>query len=145
MTAPRPAVIAALVALTAAAVFAPAITGPWIYDDHPLIADNPYVHSFASWPRWFVTDFWNTGDDVLHFGRRMIYWRPAISASYALDWQVSSTCGSDQPPILLPPLRTREQRRSTSSSSTRISPVTQRIFNGLCACLASAPSLLWIM
>jgi protein O-mannosyl-transferase len=88
MNQPRPVVVGAVIAVLAAVVFLPAITGPWIYDDRLLIADNPYVHSFEWWPRWFVTDFWNIGEDALHFGSRMVYWRPAISGSYALDWKV---------------------------------------------------------
>lgn len=88
MKVPRPWVLAVLVAVFGALVFLPALSGPFIYDDRPLIADNPYVHSFEWWPRWFLTDFWNVGDDTLHFGNRMIYWRPVISASYALDWQL---------------------------------------------------------
>jgi hypothetical protein len=68
--------------------FLPAITGGWIYDDRPLIADNPYVHSFAEWPRWFVTDFWNVKAELVHFLPRILYWRPGVSASYALDWSI---------------------------------------------------------
>jgi hypothetical protein len=69
-------------------VFVPAVTGGWIFDDHALIERNPYIHSFHDWPRWFVTDFWNVSEEVLQFGGRILYWRPAISASYALDWQL---------------------------------------------------------
>jgi hypothetical protein len=74
-------------------VFAPALPGSWIFDDHPLIPNNPYVHSWHDWPRWFVTDFWNVDEEVKRFGARIMYWRPAISASYALDWQL----GGGQP------------------------------------------------
>ena len=79
------AVVAGLIGVVA---FVPAITGGWIYDDRPLIADNPYVHSWHEWPRWFVTDFWNVGEEVVRYGSRILYWRPAVSASYALDWQL---------------------------------------------------------
>ncbi|NVB83087.1 MAG: hypothetical protein HOV81_32210, partial [Kofleriaceae bacterium] len=68
--------------------FLPAIAGNWIYDDHPLIRENPYAHSFAWWPRWFVTDFWDVSEETVLFGSRIVYWRPAITASYALDWQL---------------------------------------------------------
>jgi hypothetical protein len=62
--------------------------GGFIYDDHTIIAGNIYVHSFAWWQRWFTHDFWDVTEEVRRFGRRMIYWRPAINASYALDWQI---------------------------------------------------------
>jgi hypothetical protein len=81
-------VLAALVGVLGAAVFGPAIGGPFIYDDNPLIGHNIYAHSFAWWPRWLTHDFWDINEEVRRFGRRMIYWRPGISASYALDWQL---------------------------------------------------------
>ncbi len=84
----RPAVLAAAAAIIAAVVFLPAIAGPWIYDDRPLIAENPYVHSLSWWPRWFVTDFWDVNEALIRFGARIVYWRPAVTASYAFDWQI---------------------------------------------------------
>jgi hypothetical protein len=77
-----------MVGVLGAATFAPAIGGSFIYDDHSLIGGNIYVHSFGWWQRWFSRDFWDVNEEVRRFGRRMIYWRPAISASYALDWEV---------------------------------------------------------
>ncbi|MEO8843543.1 MAG: hypothetical protein ABI591_09490 [Kofleriaceae bacterium] len=68
--------------------FIPAVTGGWIYDDHPLIQTNPHVHSLAEWPRWFVTDFWNVSAEIIHFGGRILYWRPGVMATYALDWKL---------------------------------------------------------
>jgi len=85
---PRPAVLGAAVATVAALVFAPAIGGRWIYDDHPLIQNNGWVHGFHAWTRWFTTDFWDVNEEVKRFSIRMIYWRPAVSASYALDWKL---------------------------------------------------------
>lgn len=84
----RPGVMIALVMVIGAAVFIPALSGGWIYDDHPLIADNPYCHSFHWWSRWFSKDFWNVNEEIVHFGMRMVYWRPAVTASYAVDWQL---------------------------------------------------------
>lgn len=84
----RPIVLAALVGLVAAAVFTPALTGGWIYDDHLLIPENPYVHSFQWWPRWFLSDFWDIGEEFARLGWRIAYWRPTITATYALDWQI---------------------------------------------------------
>src|SRR3569623_984044 len=87
---PRQLALAALVVVVVASVvaFIPAVTGGWIYDDHPLIQNNVYVHSFDEWPRWFVTDFWNVSAEITHFGSRILYWRPAVSASYAMDWKL---------------------------------------------------------
>ncbi|HKQ70957.1 MAG TPA: hypothetical protein VJT73_16540 [Polyangiaceae bacterium] len=85
---PRVSVLSAALATAAAAAFAPALGGEWIYDDRPLIARNIYDHSFAHWWRWFSHDFWDVSEDVKQFGSRMMYWRPGIHASYAWDWLV---------------------------------------------------------
>lgn len=77
-----------IVAIVAAAAFLPAITGGWIYDDNPLIAENPYIHSLGWWPRWFTSDFWDVNEEIVRFGSRMVYWRPIVTASYAVDWQL---------------------------------------------------------
>ncbi|MEP6863882.1 MAG: hypothetical protein ABJE66_24860 [Deltaproteobacteria bacterium] len=84
----RTLIYATFVALVGALVFAPALSRSWIYDDHILIEHNPFIHTFHDWPRWFVTDFWNVDEEITRFTSRILYWRPAISASYALDWQV---------------------------------------------------------
>ncbi|MEO6772124.1 MAG: hypothetical protein ABI467_03770 [Kofleriaceae bacterium] len=88
----RQLALAGLVVVVVASVvaFIPAVTGGWIYDDHPLIQNNVFVHSFAEWPRWFVTDFWNVSTEIVQFGGRILYWRPAVSATYALDWKLGS-------------------------------------------------------
>jgi tetratricopeptide (TPR) repeat protein len=85
---PRSFILVLAVGVVAAAVFATAITGPWIYDDIPLIADNPYIKSMDWWVRWWTTDFWHVDEDMVRFGTRMVYWRPLISGSYAVDWQI---------------------------------------------------------
>lgn len=87
---PRQLALAGLVVVVVASVvaFIPAVTGGWIYDDHSLIQNNVYVHSFGEWPRWFLTDFWNVNAETVKFGSRILYWRPGISASYALDWKL---------------------------------------------------------
>lgn len=84
----QPVVLGLLVAAIAAAVFIPAITGSWIYDDHSLVQNNPYSHSLRWWPRWFLTDFWDVNDESARLGARLVYWRPLISASYAVDWRL---------------------------------------------------------
>jgi hypothetical protein len=80
--------LALLVLVLAVVAFAPAMFGEYIYDDNALIARNPYAHSFAYLKRWFTTDFWDTGEEIKRFGNRLVYYRPAISFSYALDWKL---------------------------------------------------------
>jgi len=77
------------VAAIAIVAFLPSLTGGWLYDDDPLIANNQYIHSFEHWPRWFVEDFWNLDEEFVRHQARIIYWRPLVSVSYAVDWQVS--------------------------------------------------------
>jgi hypothetical protein len=85
---PRGYLLILVVAVVSAAAFSTAISGPWIYDDNALIADNPYVQSMTWWSRWWTTDFWHVNEDMVRYGSRMMYWRPLISASYAVDWQI---------------------------------------------------------
>jgi len=96
---PRPWHLAAAVALLSIGVFAAAAVGGWIYDDHLLIPNNQYVHSLSWWPRWFLTDFWDIGDEFAKLGGRIAYWRPAITTTYAIDRQAS---GGQPPPFHLP-------------------------------------------
>jgi hypothetical protein len=76
------------IAVLGSIVFVPSITGSWVFDDRPLIAENPFVHSFAWAGRWFVTDFWNVGEEVRRFGSAITYWRPGITVTYAVDWAI---------------------------------------------------------
>ena len=89
MTERRTAILyGAVVAVIGMLVFVPAVTGSWIYDDHLLIPDNPYAHSFQWWPRWWMSDFFDISEELQRMGVRNSYWRPLISTSYALDWQL---------------------------------------------------------
>lgn len=83
----RPAILLLVAAVLSAVVFLPSLSGDWIFDDRNLIASNPYVHSFAAWTRWFTTDFWNVNEEMVR-SHHLLYWRPAINATYALDWVV---------------------------------------------------------
>ncbi len=85
---PRPALLALGVAVASMLAFALSIGGRWIYDDHTLIERNVWVHSFSHWRRWLVTDFWDVGEELRQFVVRMIYWRPGVTATYALDWKL---------------------------------------------------------
>jgi hypothetical protein len=85
---PRPALLALVAATASLLAFASSIGGSWIYDDHSLVERSVWVHSFAHWRRWLFTDFWDVSDDVRQFTARVIYWRPGVTASYALDWKL---------------------------------------------------------
>lgn len=80
--------LALLVAALAAVVFAPSLGGPYIYDDKPLIMNNPFVHDLGVWKRWFITDFWDLGEDFLRTSSRIVYYRPLVTATYALEWRL---------------------------------------------------------
>ncbi len=82
---PRPALLAAFVAIVAVAVFAVAIGGGWIYDDHDLIELNPFIHSFHYWKHWLTTDLWNVSMTTAQKVRPR-YYRPLVTLSYAVDW-----------------------------------------------------------
>lgn len=86
--------LAVLVVIVGVVAYFPATFGDFIYDDRPLILNNPYVHSFAWWKRWVTHDFWDVSEEIKRFGQRMIYWRPFITASYAVDWKLG---GGDTP------------------------------------------------
>jgi protein O-mannosyl-transferase len=81
---PRTWLLLLALAVIAVAPHAVGIEGGWIFDDTVLIAQNPYVHGFEHWLHWFVRDFW----DVKARGvpGHNIFWRPLVTASYALDW-----------------------------------------------------------
>jgi hypothetical protein len=83
-------VVASAVALLAIVAFAPALFGGWIFDDHSLIAQNPYAHSFQYAPRWFTHDFWDINPDSVHLATRLTYWRPLVNASYCVDWNLGN-------------------------------------------------------
>jgi len=84
----RPSVLAALVVVCAIAAFAAPLGGPWLFDDLALIPGNRFVHELSAWPHWFSSSLWDTN---YHPGHAALsaFWRPAVLASYALDWRVS--------------------------------------------------------
>lgn len=77
-----------LVAVVGAALFAPALGGNYILDDRTLILVNPFVHSFKFWKNWFRVDFWGGLPGPRHFHLQLAYFRPLVTASYALDWRI---------------------------------------------------------
>jgi protein O-mannosyl-transferase len=81
----RELVLGGIVALLAAIAFVPALGGEFIFDDRRLIAENANVHSFSGWASWFTGAF-GSGGELPRQGERLSYYRPLVSASYALDW-----------------------------------------------------------
>ncbi|MBM4363610.1 MAG: hypothetical protein FJ104_13090, partial [Deltaproteobacteria bacterium] len=77
--------IAVLVSLVA---FLPGLTGGWVFDDLPLIAQNPYAQDLGHLGRCFVTDLWDTPERPDPTGSVRFY-RPIVCASYVLNWQLS--------------------------------------------------------
>jgi hypothetical protein len=84
----RPALLGLLVFAIAIAAFTASIADAWIYDDRPLIEDNRWIHGFGHVRHWFSTDFWDVSEEFKRFGIRIVYFRPLVTASYALDWAI---------------------------------------------------------
>lgn len=82
----RSALLYAALAVGAVAAMMPSLFGPFLYDDHPLIAGNHYVHSFRYWTRWVTGDLWSTNYDPREGVPLRGYWRPVTLATYAWDW-----------------------------------------------------------
>src|SRR5437762_1698352 len=85
---PLVVVVALAVAALSAIVFSPALGGGFILDDRTLVADDPSVHSLGAWRNWFERDFAHARASPTHATERVAYYRPAVTASYALDWAI---------------------------------------------------------
>jgi hypothetical protein len=83
----RPSLLFACVALAALAVMVPALSGPFLFDDVPLIAGNHYVQHFEYWTRWFTGQLWDSNFDPAIERQSRGFWRPLVLLSYAVDWQ----------------------------------------------------------
>jgi hypothetical protein len=86
--APRGWILALACAVISAAVFAPALGGDFIFDDVLLIPTNRYIHSVEWIGRWFSHDFWDLDLAATQVQERLQYYRPLITASYAIDWSI---------------------------------------------------------
>jgi hypothetical protein len=69
---------------------APAISGPWILDDGPLISTNARIQTLsAANVRFLLThDMWDLDLSSARVGTNLIYARPLVMLSYAVDWQL---------------------------------------------------------
>ena len=61
----------------------PSLTGDFVWDDGPLILDNPAVKSPQLVPQLLTSSFWQTGDRDDRFRS---FFRPLVSLSYAADY-----------------------------------------------------------
>jgi len=70
-----------LIVLATVVVYAPAIPGPYLWDDHTLIADNPTLDQAHNIPRYFFEDLGIFNQDP----RRMGYYRPLQPLTFHLE------------------------------------------------------------
>jgi tetratricopeptide (TPR) repeat protein len=70
--------------LLAVLLFLPTIRHGFVFDDHPVIGQNPLMRDLRDLPRLLVAPYWNTPTRD-----RMLY-RPVTSASFAVDRAIAS-------------------------------------------------------
>ncbi len=73
-------------ALAALVVFSPGLFAPFLWDDKTLILSNQQVRSLAAWRMWFTHDFADVVGDGRDAASRLHYYRPLITATYALEF-----------------------------------------------------------
>jgi tetratricopeptide (TPR) repeat protein len=87
---PRRWLLYALLVVTMLAAMVPSVGGPFIYDDVALIGGNTYVHGFEHWRGWLTGALWDTTYDPGLAREARHFWRPAVLASYAVDWTIGA-------------------------------------------------------
>lgn len=86
----RPWLLGVALFVVAFAAFALSMSGPFLFDDRLLIEGNYKVHSFAHWYQWLTSTIWDTNYDPSKNASNMLFWRPLLLASFALDWQIGA-------------------------------------------------------
>jgi Flp pilus assembly protein TadD len=76
---------AAALALAVAVSYGIALDGGFVWDDAPLIVDNSRVKVAGEYAHLLFSSFWETGDGHDRF---RAFFRPLVSASYAVDYAV---------------------------------------------------------
>lgn len=81
--APRPWLVLVGVLLLTAVVYAPALGGPFLWDDRSLIEQSGRVKDLSSWSSLFTGGFWSgtTQEDISG-----AYFRPLSTLSFAVDY-----------------------------------------------------------
>lgn len=83
---PRTGVLVAAGLAIIAGTALPAMTGPFIWDDRMLILENPATVELQPLGQYFASTFWQPTADRPGFAG---YYRPLVSLSYALQYQLS--------------------------------------------------------
>jgi hypothetical protein len=75
-----------LLLLVTAAAYAPVFFAGFVWDDFPLVVDNPQVQSFSHAREWFVSDLW-AGLQGVSFATdgESGFYRPLVIMSFAVD------------------------------------------------------------
>jgi tetratricopeptide (TPR) repeat protein len=81
--APRPGLLLLLALTVVLAAYSNAVGGDFVWDDLPLIADQPKVHELRPLREYFTTVFW---EKSASYDSNPVYYRPVITLTYALDW-----------------------------------------------------------
>ena len=70
-----------LVLVVTAMAYVGALGADFVWDDFPLIVENPRVHSLGQWQAWFTEDLWAIEGVSSGSG----FYRPLVLASFAVD------------------------------------------------------------
>jgi tetratricopeptide (TPR) repeat protein len=79
----RSAWLLAAVFVGVGSVYAPALRGPFLWDDHLLIVDHPAVAELQPLPHYLTRAFWSDPRTPADLS----YYRPLTTWSYALEWR----------------------------------------------------------
>lgn len=81
--------LAGVVALTILALL-PAVSGEWILDDAPLIANNAKIHSLTWGNVHFLLThgMWDLDASHTQLEQPLVYYRPLVMLSYLADWVI---------------------------------------------------------
>lgn len=79
----RPGLLAAAALAAVAVAYAGTAAGPFVWDDRPLVLDNPALHHLRDPAGHFTQVFWAKSPS---YEANPVYYRPAATLSYALDW-----------------------------------------------------------
>ncbi|MCC6217460.1 MAG: glycosyltransferase family 39 protein [Polyangiaceae bacterium] len=81
----HPGRLEAIVVAAALVTFLPSLAAGYVFDDLPLIVDNPYAHDWSFLGRCFRTDLWDTPARLTPTASVRFY-RPVVTASYVATW-----------------------------------------------------------